>query len=68
VFKELDSLGSRTGTDVDFREVIRFLESGKFPSTDIISKTVSFDEAGAALKTWSENPGSITKIHVQMQK
>jgi hypothetical protein len=44
--------------------VISYLESGKFPVQDVISKVVSIEEAGAALAEWSVNPGPITKIMV----
>ena len=63
VKKEIDILGSRNCLG-DFPEVIRYLESGKFPVDDVITKTVSLDEAGKALADWSENPGPITKIIV----
>ena len=63
VKKEIDILGSRNCLG-DFPEVIRYLESGRFPVDDVITKTVSLDEAGKALADWSENPGPITKIIV----
>jgi threonine dehydrogenase-like Zn-dependent dehydrogenase len=64
VQKELDILGSRNATSADFKNVIRFLESGKFPVNEVITKTVPFAEAGAALKAWSDNPSAFTKIQV----
>ncbi len=66
VMKELDILGSRNSTTEDFRAVIALLESGSYPVDETITKTVPFAEAGAALAAWSENPGVITKIHVEM--
>jgi threonine dehydrogenase-like Zn-dependent dehydrogenase len=63
VKKEIEILGSRNSFG-EFPEVISYLESGKFPVDDVISKTVSIEEAGKALADWSENPGPITKIMV----
>ena len=65
VKKEIDILGSRNCLG-EFTEVIDYLESGKFPVDDVITKTVSMDEAGSALSDWSENPGPITKIMVSL--
>ena len=50
----------------DFEAVIAHLESVAFPIDEVISKSVSFEDAPAALATWSENPGQITKIHVTL--
>jgi threonine dehydrogenase-like Zn-dependent dehydrogenase len=64
VQKELDIMGSRNATPTDFKNVIQLLEGGKFPVNDVITKTVPFAEAGAAMKAWSENPAAFTKIQV----
>lgn len=66
ILKELDVLGSRNSTPDDFRAVIALLESGRYPVGDTITRTVPFAEAGAALQAWSENPATITKIHVEL--
>jgi 2-desacetyl-2-hydroxyethyl bacteriochlorophyllide A dehydrogenase len=66
VMKELDILGSRNSLTEDFRAVIALLESGRYPVAETITRTVPFAEAGAALQNWSENPGVITKIHVEV--
>ncbi len=66
VLKELDIRGSRNATPKDFRDVIRLLESGRFPVDDVITRTVSLDEAGEALRAWSENPAAVTKIQVAL--
>jgi 2-desacetyl-2-hydroxyethyl bacteriochlorophyllide A dehydrogenase len=66
VMKELDILGSRNSTAEDFRAVIAMLESGRYPAAETITHTVPFSEAGAALRHWSEEPGAVTKIHVEM--
>ena len=67
VRKEIEILGSRNCTD-EFPEVIRYLEEGKFPVKDVISKVVSIDEAGKALADWAENPKGITKIMVDLEQ
>ena len=66
VMKELDILGSRNSTKDDFAAVIAMLESGAYPVEATVTQTVPFIEAGAALQRWSENPGTVTKIHVEV--
>jgi 2-desacetyl-2-hydroxyethyl bacteriochlorophyllide A dehydrogenase len=66
VMKELDILGSRNSTPDDFRAVITMLEAGRYPVEDTVTQTVSFSQSGAALQRWSDNPGAITKIHVEV--
>ncbi|PVD52952.1 sorbitol dehydrogenase [Terrimonas sp.] len=65
VRKEIEIFGSRNCLG-DFPEVIRYLESGKFPAEAVISKTVSLQDSGDALKGWAENRGNITKIMVDL--
>ena len=67
VRKEIEILGSRNCTD-EFPEVIAFLEAGKFPVDEVISKTVSLDDAGAALADWAANAKGITKIMVDFDR
>jgi 2-desacetyl-2-hydroxyethyl bacteriochlorophyllide A dehydrogenase len=64
VQKELDILGSRNATPDDFKSVIRFLEGGKFPVNEVITKTFPFSEAGKAMQSWSDNPAAFTKIQI----
>ena len=64
VQKELDIMGSRNATPADFQNVIRLLESGKFPTDEIVTLTVPLAEAGAALEKWSADPAKVTKILV----
>lgn len=64
VQKELDILGSRNALPEDFREVIRMLESGKFPVEDAVSAIVPLADAGRLLGEWSDAPGKFTKILV----
>ena len=67
VRKEIEILGSRNCTD-EFPEVIAYLEAGKFPVEEVISKTVSLDDAGAALADWAANAKGITKIMVDFDR
>lgn len=66
VQKELDVIGSRNALPEDFRAVVRMLEAGKFPVDQAISVIVPFEEAGNALRSWSENPSKFKKIMVSM--
>jgi 2-desacetyl-2-hydroxyethyl bacteriochlorophyllide A dehydrogenase len=66
VLKELDIRGSRNALPQDFREVIRWLEHGRFPVSDVITRTVPLEQAGEALRAWSENPAAVTKIQVAL--
>lgn len=65
VHKELDILGSRNYLD-EFPAVIDLLRSKRFPVEETISKTVCLDDAGEALRAWSETPQLFTKILVEM--
>ena len=66
VMKELDILGARNSTPEDFLAVVAMLEAGRYPVDETITHTVPFAEAGAALQRWSDHPGAITKIHVDV--
>jgi threonine dehydrogenase-like Zn-dependent dehydrogenase len=68
VQKELDILGSRNALPEDFRQVIRMLESGRFPVDDAVSAIVAPDQAAALLVEWSANPSKFTKIMVQWSR
>ena len=63
VRKEIEIVGSRNCTD-EFPEVIAYLEAGKFPVQEVISKVVSLNDAGDALAGWATDPKGITKIMV----
>lgn len=65
VQKELDIRGSRNAMPEDFNAVIRYLRTGKCPIEPLISRIVRPEEAGDALKCWSEAPGKIFRILVQ---
>lgn len=66
VRKEIEILGSRNCTQ-EFPEVIEYLEQGKFPVDEVISKTVTVEDAGAALSDWATDPSGIIKIMVSFQ-
>jgi threonine dehydrogenase-like Zn-dependent dehydrogenase len=66
VMKELDILGSRNALD-EFGTVIEALRGGRFPVDSIISRVVSLDEAGEALKAWSDDPGAFVKVQVSLE-
>ncbi len=66
VMKELDIMGSRNATAQNFADVIKVLESGRYPVKETITQIVPFPEAGAALAAWAANPGIVTKIHVEI--
>lgn len=66
VMKELDIHGSRNATMKNFAEVIKVLESGRYPVQETITRCVPFAEAGAALAGWAADPARVTKIHVEI--
>lgn len=66
VMKELDIRGSRNALPSDFEAVIRYLEQREFPVQRVVARTVSMDEAPAALQAWHENPGAVTKIQIRL--
>ncbi len=65
VKKEIEILGSRNCLG-EFPVVIDYLEKGKFPVEAVISRVVSLGQSGKALADWSENPGPVTKIMVDI--
>lgn len=65
VHKELDILGSRNYLD-EFPAVIEVLEQRKFPVEAAISKSIAMEEAGEALRKWSDSPNLFTKILVDL--
>ncbi|WP_158785511.1 zinc-binding alcohol dehydrogenase family protein [Granulicella sp. L46] len=66
VQKELDILGSRNALPEDFLDVIRLLESGKFPVQEAISAIISLEDVPTSLQSWSANPGSVKKVIVTL--
>jgi len=65
VRKEIEILGSRNCTD-EFPEVIAYLEAGKFPVEEVVSRVVPLSESGAALADWAANAQGIVKIMVDL--
>ncbi len=69
VQKEIEILGSRNCVgDRDFPEVISYLEAGKFPVDEVISKVISIDEGPETMKAWSENAQGIIKIMIDFDR
>jgi len=66
VMKELDIHGSRNATMQNFSDVIRVLESGRYPVKETITRCAPFSEAGAALAAWAADPSRITKIQIEL--
>lgn len=64
VQKELDIRGSRNATPADFDAVIRYLRRGTCPADSLISKVVTPDEAGDALREWAAAPAKVFRILV----
>jgi len=62
VQKEVDIMGSRNATPEDFRAVISYLERGTFPLDKMITEKVKPEHAAGAVKQWSEDPGKVMKI------
>ena len=66
VQKELDIMGSRNAQPQDFHQVIKLLESGRFPVDRAISAIVPLPDAPHALAQWSDDPARFTKILVNV--
>ena len=66
LLKELDILGSRNASFEDFQTVIHYLESGLFPTDDVITQTYPLEDAGTAFQAWSEHPDWFTKIQISI--
>ena len=68
VQKELDILGSRNAQPEDFRDVIRMLESQRFPVDDAVTHLVPMEETPAILEAWNREPTRFTKIMIEVSK
>jgi len=66
VMKELDIRGSRNATVDNFADVIKVLESGRYPVRETITRTLPFAAAGAGLADWAADPSRVTKIHIEL--
>jgi 2-desacetyl-2-hydroxyethyl bacteriochlorophyllide A dehydrogenase len=67
VRKELDIRGSRNALRV-FPAVIRMVEQGQFPFTDLITQTYPFEQTGQALADWEAAPDQFTKILIDLTR
>jgi len=69
VQKEIEIRGSRNCVGKkDFPEVISYLETGKFPVDEVISKTIALEEAPETLASWAANPAGIIKIMIDFDR
>ncbi|MDP4210111.1 MAG: zinc-binding alcohol dehydrogenase family protein [Bacteroidota bacterium] len=66
VSKELNIFGSRNALRV-FPSVISMFERKEKPFTDMITKVFSFDQTPEAFKYWNENPGTVSKILIDVK-
>lgn len=65
VQKELDIRGSRNALPEDFRAVVRYLQQDNCPRKELISKTVTPEEALDAMQEWDADPGKVFRILVK---
>lgn len=66
VRKELNIYGSRNALRV-FPSVIQMFERKEKPYAEMITRVFPFDQAPEAFKFWDENPGSVTKILIEVK-
>jgi threonine dehydrogenase-like Zn-dependent dehydrogenase len=66
VLKELDILGSRNATSADFAGAIQLLATRRYPTSETVTRTVPWSQAGEAFQAWADDPSAITKIHVEV--
>lgn len=65
VQKELDIRGSRNAMPNDFRAVIRYMQGGKCPADELITKVVKPEETQPTMEYWDKNPGKVFRILVE---
>jgi threonine dehydrogenase-like Zn-dependent dehydrogenase len=66
LLKELDIMGSRGSTPADFQEVIKLLQSGRYPTAATVTLSVPFEQAADAMARWDADAAAITKIQVRL--
>jgi L-galactonate 5-dehydrogenase len=66
VSKELNIYGSRNALRV-FPSVINMFERKERPFADMITKIFPFNETPDAFKYWNENPGTVSKILIDVK-
>lgn len=64
VQKELDIIGSRNALPEDFTAVMHYMESGKLPVKELITRKVRPEDVAEAMRAWSENPAGVFKLFV----
>ena len=63
--KEVDIRGARTSSN-EFEEAIRLIHSGQVDARQILTKTVSLDEAADTIRDIEKNPGNYMKVNVMI--
>ncbi|MEQ2678376.1 zinc-binding alcohol dehydrogenase family protein [Enterocloster citroniae] len=63
--KEVDIRGARTSAN-EFEEAIRLIHSGQVDARQILTKTVSLDEAADTIRDIEKNPGNYMKVNVMI--
>jgi len=66
VQKELDIRGSRNAMPSDFRAVINYLQRGTCPYDELITRVIEPNKAQETMEWWSENPGKVFRILVEI--
>ncbi len=64
--KEIEIYGSRGATLADFDEVVAFMKTDPTLGDRIVTRMPGLDDAAAAMRDWSEDPSSVTKLVVDM--
>lgn len=67
VQKELDIRGSRNALPEDFRAVMNYMQSGRLPLQELITKKLRPEEVATAMKDWAASPGDVFKLFVDFQ-
>jgi threonine dehydrogenase-like Zn-dependent dehydrogenase len=67
VSKELNIFGSRNALRV-FPSVISMFEQKGKPFTDMITKIFPFNATPEAFKYWNDNPGTVSKILIEVKR
>ena len=68
VQKELNTMGSRNATPLDFDAVMKFIKSRRPPVERLVSIRVGLSSSGDAFAQWAQNPASIIKVMIDLQK
>jgi threonine dehydrogenase-like Zn-dependent dehydrogenase len=69
VQKELDIMGSRNATAVDFRAVVSYLQNHRdFPLGSVVTQKIPLVDSPDAIANWSKDPSQVTKILVDVER